>query len=232
MVMGSNLLSRIKFHDLSKSYQIDTPYYTISFLGIGESERIKFFCPKQVHGTKILKVESIDDSIEEADASYTFSKKNPIAVRTADCLPLLLFTDSQANPVMTIHAGWKGFAKGIIPKALNKYKSLLIDQIEIKCAVGAAISQESFEIGPEVLEKLKDFGNEYNVDFSSFTQKGKEDRWHFDLQLAACSILTLLDIAPENISVIRDCTYLTPKWHSFRREKKLAGHNFTVIEKK
>ena len=54
----------------------------------------------------------------EADAIITNKKKLPIAVLTADCVPILLY-DNNNNMIAAIHAGWKGAYKGIIKKVIN-----------------------------------------------------------------------------------------------------------------
>ena len=52
----------------------------------------------------------------KADAVITNQKKLPIAVLTADCVPILLY-DYKKNIIAAIHAGWKGAFKGIIKKS-------------------------------------------------------------------------------------------------------------------
>ena len=49
----------------------------------------------------------------KADAIITNQKKLPIAVLTADCVPILLY-DNKKKMIAAIHAGWKGSFKGII----------------------------------------------------------------------------------------------------------------------
>ena len=56
----------------------------------------------------------------EADAIITNKKKLPIAVLTADCVPILLY-DNKNNMIAAIHAGWKGAYKGIIKKVIRFY---------------------------------------------------------------------------------------------------------------
>ena len=43
----------------------------------------------------------------KADAIITNQKKLPIAVLTADCVPILLY-DNKKKIIASIHAGWKG----------------------------------------------------------------------------------------------------------------------------
>ena len=54
----------------------------------------------------------------EADAIITDKKKFPIAVLTADCVPLLIH-DKERKMIAAIHAGWKGAYKGIVQKVIK-----------------------------------------------------------------------------------------------------------------
>ena len=53
-----------------------------------------------------------------ADAIITDQKKLPIAILTADCVPILLY-DKKKEMIAAIHAGWKGAFKDIIKKVIN-----------------------------------------------------------------------------------------------------------------
>ena len=54
----------------------------------------------------------------KADAVITDQRKLPIAVLTADCVPILLY-DSKKDLIAAIHAGWKGALKGIVQKVIS-----------------------------------------------------------------------------------------------------------------
>jgi copper oxidase (laccase) domain-containing protein len=73
--------------------------------------------------------------------------------------------------------------------------------------------------------------------------KGKRDRWHVDLQVAAAMQLYLAGISSSNIEIMRSCTRdesfsldqdsskeTTPVWHSYRRDGKSCGSNWTWIK--
>lgn len=191
-----------------------------------------FYVPKQVHGTDIVEVSEPSDPIAIADATYTLKINCPIAARTADCLPIVLFTDDEDSYCMAIHAGWRGYRSNIIGLAVAKMRELGVDLQKIKAFIGPAISAQAFEIGPEVFRELEDCGILDLEQLALCSTKGVEDRWHFDLQQAGVLQLHDLGVAPDNISVYRECTFgLKDKWHSYRREEKLSGHNFLCIEK-
>jgi|TARA_B110000971_G_scaffold78073_2_gene80206 YfiH family protein len=88
-----------------------------------------------------------DKSLLDADASFTMQKKIVCAVRTADCLPILL-TNVNGDFVSAIHAGWRSLASGIIENTLNKVKS----KSQIIAWLGPSISESSYEVGEQVYD--------------------------------------------------------------------------------
>ena len=79
------------------------------------------FLLHQIHSNKFLFIKNntkINKKKIEADAIITDKSKLPIAVLTADCVPILLY-DKKRNMIAAIHAGWKGALKGIIKKVIN-----------------------------------------------------------------------------------------------------------------
>jgi polyphenol oxidase len=106
-------------------FEIDTPEY-LFFFGKKDSglETLKKTYPdfefrrvKQVHGNEIYRQLDISDSSIEADGQWTKISKLALAVNTADCVPVLIVHPSKGL-VMGLHAGWRGVASRIIPKAL------------------------------------------------------------------------------------------------------------------
>ena len=82
---------------------------------------------KQVHGTKI--VECLDNNSDltscEADGLYTKQSGITLAIKTADCLPIL-FQVNNSNLIMAVHAGWRGLSSGIINTVAKKYLVLVL----------------------------------------------------------------------------------------------------------
>ncbi len=71
----------------------------------------------QVHGTRVLTVDADTDAralaLEPADALVTVTRNLGVAVRVADCVPVL-FADSAAGVVGVAHAGRVGLAAGVL----------------------------------------------------------------------------------------------------------------------
>ena len=74
------------------------------------------FLIHQVHGNKFIFIGNNFKFLKKrikADAIVTDQKKLPIAVLTADCVPILLY-EKKRNIIAAIHAGWKGAFKEIV----------------------------------------------------------------------------------------------------------------------
>jgi YfiH family protein len=76
---------------------------------------------KQFHSNKFIyldKNSNIKNRSIAADAIVTEKKGMPIAVLTADCVPILIY-DDQREMIAAIHAGWRGAYKGIVQKVIQ-----------------------------------------------------------------------------------------------------------------
>ncbi|MES2743890.1 MAG: polyphenol oxidase family protein [Bdellovibrionota bacterium] len=184
---------------------------------------------KQVHSVTIQEItESGTQGLAgQGDVLATKLATHRIAVKTADCVPVLLH---HPEMVMAIHAGWRGLAQDILGKVADFVSSKGYDPRECDWGIGPAISSNSFEIGPEVLEHFN-ASPVYQTDVAYTVQKGVHDRWHLDLQSLAVLRLGRIGVAPERVSVIRTDTKTNPElWHSYRRNGEQAGRNWTWIE--
>lgn len=205
------------------------------------------FCPhhaQQVHRTEVIAADHRTHfkSLQRPSADGLYTTENlPIAVKTADCLPILLgATDTRF--AMAIHAGWRGLTAGILTQAL-KLARRYTEPRSIVALIGPAISLSAFEVGREVVDSLRVLSSTIKTeDWSLAVHKGKSDRWHVDLQLAAVIQLYREGLSSSNIEVIRSCTrddiadpthssikLRSPAWHSYRRDGKDCGSNWTWI---
>ncbi|MEZ4742697.1 MAG: polyphenol oxidase family protein [Bdellovibrionota bacterium] len=202
------------------------------------SNNLNCHYPTQIHGNSIVKasdhtIHTLKSGRTNADGIYTDSPGLAIAVRTADCLPILLWDSSSQNTfAMALHAGWRGLTAGIITNGIEVIQNIKIPLPRIQCLLNPCIALTSFEIGIEVVEAFasRNLGlsdNQFNLAIS----KGVNDRWHADLALAGVCNLLNCGIPAENITVIRQCTYQKENnWPSFRREGKITRHIWSWLQ--
>ena len=79
----------------------------------------------------------------KADAVITDQKKFPIAVLTADCVPILLH-DNKKNMIAAVHAGWKGAFKNIVNKVISFMLKKGCKRNDIIAAIGPCIGKANY----------------------------------------------------------------------------------------
>ena len=73
---------------------------------------------RQVHSDRVIVLESLPSEQPEADAVIAAVPGLFAAVKTADCLPLLI-VDPVKSIVGAVHAGWRGTVLRIVRKTLD-----------------------------------------------------------------------------------------------------------------
>jgi YfiH family protein len=182
---------------------------------------------RQIHSAKIHEVSSNSRDLE-GDGLMATQQKTLIAVKTADCVPILVH---HPQGVMALHAGWKGLAQDILGLAIHDMRKRGWDLRAASFAIGPCISLDSFEVGPDVIEALRAGPFQMReAEFAFASSKGRLDRWHLDLGVLALMELARFDLDPLQIHIIRTCTRKDEgRWHSFRREGSQAGRNWSWI---
>ncbi|MBT3070759.1 peptidoglycan editing factor PgeF [Rhodomicrobium sp. Az07] len=118
-----------------------------SALGVSSTSLIGAY---QIHSpTAVIAHEPWEpDEAPQADAVVTATPGLAVSVLTADCVPVLL-ADAEAGVVGAAHAGWKGAKAGILEATIEAMESLGAKTSRISAAIGPAISQRAYEVGPE-----------------------------------------------------------------------------------
>lgn len=140
-----------------------------------------------------------------------------VAVRVADCVPVLL---EGPGVVAAIHAGWRGTAGDIVRKVIEALQQRLgIPADRLKAAVGPAIGRECYEVSPQVLEQL-----------ASVAPPGLD--WYSG-QMADLRALNLgiLRDAGVQAEMVGGCTRCEPGLWSHRRDGAAAGRQVGAIRR-
>ena len=111
---------------------------------------------RQVHGIAVAESAMVDEP--EADAAVTRMRGEPLAILTADCLPVL-FCAVDGGEVAAAHAGWRGLAGGVLEATLRHMRT---PSGAVMAWLGPCIGAASYEVGAEVREAFvaDDAGNE------------------------------------------------------------------------
>lgn len=195
-----------------------------------------FVCSNQTHSSNFHHVtlgdkgrgsKRMDDAIADTDALYTYEPNLLLCSFSADCVPVI-FHNEVTGLIGVIHSGWQGTVKEI---SLKVFEHLI--QVE-KCSpsdiyiqIGAALSQEKFEVDEDVYVKFKQLG--YADDFIYFNEQ--THKYHIDNQQTVKKQCELAGIPRNQIKIDQTCTYFSPDGFSYRHDKK-SGRHLNFIMKK
>jgi YfiH family protein len=135
-----------------------------------------------------------------------------LGILTADCVPVL-FADTEAGVIGAAHSGWKGTRDGISAATIGAMERLGAKRARIHAAIGPAIQQASYEVGPEFPEH---FVAEDPATERFFVPSVKPGHFMFDLTGLVEAQLTSLGLA--SVERSRHDTAAEPElFFSYRR---------------
>lgn len=167
---------------------------------------------KQIHSNLVL-IADREGMCGEGDALVTDRPGLAVAVRTADCYPILL-ADSRNRAVAAVHAGWRGTRTHIVERAMEKMKvEFGSSPSDVHAAIGPGVGVCCYEVGEEVARQF-----------------GGSGRMHLDLASENRKQLEAAGVAPQNIEALGVCTFCdAERFFSYRREKEKAGRMTSYI---
>jgi YfiH family protein len=168
----------------------------------------------QIHSPRAVMVKAPWEigGAPEADGMATKVPGIALGILTADCAPVLL-ADHEAKVIGAAHAGWKGAASGVIAGVVETMEMLGARRARIRAAIGPAIAQANYEVGPEFRARFVDIDPRHE----RFFVPGKRAfHWQFDLEGFVAERLGAAGVGDiERLSV---CTYADEDaYFSFRR---------------
>jgi YfiH family protein len=168
---------------------------------------------KQIHSAICVAAEGRSGVLGQADALIENTPGNAIAVKTADCIPVLL-ADERRRAVAAVHAGWRGTAARIVSAAIDAMTERFGTQpSDLHAAIGPGIGVCCYEVGPEVM-----------------AQFGGQGRGHLDLEAENRRQLENSGVASQRIYAAHLCTMCrAEEFHSFRRDRDAAGRLYSFI---
>ncbi|MDC3119431.1 peptidoglycan editing factor PgeF [Candidatus Pelagibacter sp.] len=188
----------------------------------------KIFLLNQIHSNKFIYIDEKYQfkSKPKVDAVITNQKNLPIAILTADCVPILI-CDSQKKIITAIHAGWKGAYKGIVDKVIKFMIKKGCKPKNITAVIGPSISVDNYEVQNDFKNKFLRKDRKNKIFF-----KSKYKKLYFDLSEYVKSVLLKNKI--KKIEKIKIDTFdIKNKFFSARRALSLKhddyGRNISII---
>ncbi len=150
----------------------------------------------QVHGRRVWRA-SVPGLQGDGDALFTTTPGLPLAVGTADCLPVVI---EAADGVGLAHVGWRGAVAGVVAALRGAMEAEGLAPLQ--AAVGPGIGPCCFTVGREVAAALP-----------GFEAVARTGALSVDLPAAVAAAL-------EGLEVWRsaECTCCGRGYHSYRRD--------------
>jgi len=179
---------------------------------------------KQVHEINVLRCQG--PGLMHADAADILVSKQAgtaLAVRTADCLPILI-ADPKAGVVAAIHAGWRGSVAEVSKVAVKAMVDLGATPQTMLASLGPCIGDCCFEINADIARQLK-------VSCGADVSEYRSGVIYANLAKANALQLEQAGLAYEHIETLGYCTACctSPQYFSFRRDHGQTGRQLAVI---
>jgi hypothetical protein len=206
-------LSNVLFSSSTRSFSDPADFYALLKI-----EPKNVVGAEQVHGSSICRATKRDAGkvLSGCDALITDEANVPIAVRTADCVPIFIL--DKARPVIgLVHAGWRGTSQNISTKTTMAMSEAFDTKIK-NCiiAIAPSIGPCCYEVGEEVFPALRGSNEKWR---EALKAKGG-GKWMVDL--AKLNELELIGagVLKENIVRTKHCTCCEKEmFYSFRGQK-------------
>ncbi len=200
-----------------------------SLIGVSRDDLLLI---RQVHGADVA-VASVGRPRPwprpDADAVVSNDPSAALAVRVADCVPVLL-SDETGRAVAAIHAGWRGTMKRAVIAGVATLQSRYgIRPERLIAAVGPSIGPCCYEVDESTLQAFRNGGHHPSL-LDRWFEPRKDGRYHLDLWRATRDALEGAGVGAANIHVAELCTRThSPVFHSYRVEGERAGRMVGVI---
>lgn len=193
----------------------------------------------QVHGAAVTVVRRggpVPETGPESDVLVSDSPDVALAIRAADCVPLLM-ADQVTGSVAAVHAGWRGTAARAAVAGLNALgREFGSRPADIVVAIGPSIGPCCYQVGSDLVDAFAAAGHErFLIDrwFSTPPPpRGSRERPLLRLDVAGANRdqLILAGVPEEQIYDVGLCTAMhLDVLTSYRAEKEHAGRIAGVI---
>lgn len=182
--------------------------------------------PHQIHMDRIAIIDNPEitkEDLDGYDALITNLRQAAIGVRTADCVPVLIY-DAKLQVIAAIHSGWKGTVLRIVQKTISKMiQHYGTSPKNIIAVIGPSIGPDAFQVGEEVVEQFAKQGFPMH---QIYTWRGEKVEGilstghHIDLWRAVKWLLIESGVKDVNIHITGICTYFNSTMYNSARAER------------
>lgn len=113
----------------------------------------------QVHSADVVVVRQPVPNrkwLARADSMVTDCTGVPLAMRFADCTPILLY-DPVHHAIGMAHAGWRGTVQNVAGTTVATMQAAFgTDPADVQAGIGPSIGPEHYQVGEEVVDAVQD----------------------------------------------------------------------------
>lgn len=175
---------------------------------------------EQVHGCAVI--EATAQSVAQvpvADALWTQVIGLPIAVLTADCLPVVL-ASRDGGCVGVAHGGWRGLVAGVLPALAA---AMPVPATELVAWGGPGIGVSAYEVGADVATAVRALEGA-DAALVPGASQGK-----FQLDLHRLAQLSLASIGVTQYQASNRCAFEEASCYSYRRQRGGATGRMATV---
>lgn len=177
---------------------------------------------EQVHGAAVVDACQVGGG-RQADGLISSDRQRAVAIRTADCVPVLV-SDEGGRTVAAVHAGWRGIVAGVIASAIETVRGSS-GHAALAAAIGPCIGAQAYEVGPEVLEVFAEAFSPHAP-----VVRGSDGKGYVDLRQAVRRQLVESGVEEDAIDLSDRCTHRDGgEFFSHRRDGPVTGRMMAVI---
>jgi len=181
---------------------------------------------KQVHSDVVHFIAEVPQRTRQGDAAVTRLPGLLLAIKTADCLPVVL-VEEKRRVIAAVHCGWKGTSQRVLEKVVLGMKERYgADPGAILVGFGPCIDGGCYEVGEDVRRAFAESDFPASL-FRPIT--GRSGKYLFDLRSANRLQLLKLGVKANNIFSIDICNHCDRKYPSYRRDRDATGRMLTFI---
>jgi YfiH family protein len=187
-----------------------------------------FVTASQVHGDRVVEVtkptpgELPAPPRGEADALWTDRPGVAVAVKTADCVPILI-ADPDTGRVAAVHSGWRGTELRIAARAVEALAAAGSRPERLVAAIGPAIQACCYEVSEEL-------GDRFARTLGHDVVSRASPKPHLDLSRAVRKTLEQSGVPGDHIDVLPHCTACSAaRFFSHRRDRGVSGRHLSFV---